>query len=234
MAKEFTVNMGKRSYCLFLASLSLTLNSCLYYSPTSYLTSYTKKPYDVIIVAGFPYDSVKGKWSELMKMRVYWSLYLYKNGIANNIIYSGSAVYTPYVESQIMAMYGEALGIRRQHIFIEERAEHSTENLYYSYHLAKKMGFKKIAIASDPFQLSLLKRFPRKMKIEVDFIPISFEKLKEMEMKDVPIEAEKARMEKFISLVKRESRWKRFMGTLGKNYQRVEEDSLLSESKRYP
>jgi uncharacterized SAM-binding protein YcdF (DUF218 family) len=229
MAKELSLKIRKNFNCLLLASLSLTLHSCLYYSPKSYLTSYIKKPYDAIIITGFPYDSVKGKWSELMKMRVYWSLYLYKNGIANNVIYSGSAVYTPYVESQIMAMYGEAVGISRQNIFIEDRAEHSTENLYYSYHLAKKMGFKKIAIASDPVQLSLLKRFPRKMNIEVDFIPISFDKLKVMQMKDVPIEAEKARMENFVSLVKRENRWKRLMGTFGKNYQKVEEDPVLSK-----
>src|ERR1700751_3639559 len=78
------------------------MNSCMFMGGKPYAKAYKKKPYDAVIVTGIPYDSANGKWDYLMKIRVYWSWLLYKNGIAKNIIYSGSAVYTPYMESRIM------------------------------------------------------------------------------------------------------------------------------------
>ncbi|MGM0505436.1 MAG: YdcF family protein, partial [Bacteroidota bacterium] len=65
--------------------------------------------YDVIIVPGVPFND--DFWTDVLLGRIYWSHYLYENGITKNIIYSGSAVYTPYIESEIMAMYGRQLGI---------------------------------------------------------------------------------------------------------------------------
>ena len=91
-----------------------------------------------------------------MRYRVLWSKFLIDKGYANNVIYSGSAVYSPFVESKIMALYGKELGIPEQNIFTEEKAEHSTENLFYSYEIAKQMGFIKIALATDPFQINNL------------------------------------------------------------------------------
>jgi uncharacterized SAM-binding protein YcdF (DUF218 family) len=230
---ELFIQYIRKNYQYFiLALLILPIHSCIFVGGRPYTLAYKKKPYDAIIVTGIPYDSATGKWSDLMKMRVYWSLYLYNNGVAKNIIFSGGAVYTPYVESQIMAMYAEGLGINREHIFIEDRAEHSSENLYYSYHLGKRLGFNKMAVATDPVQISLLRTFPKKMNIEVDFIPIIFDKLKVVPMVDVPIDAEKAKIENFVSLVDRETKWKRLMGTLGKNYERVEEDPLALRRKK--
>src|SRR3954467_5260266 len=93
------------------------------------------KPYDAVIVPGIPCDG--GKWNFIMKWRVSWSVFLYKKGIAKNIVYSGGAVYTPYTEALIMAEYAEKMGVPKEHIFTEVCAEHSTENLYYSWQLAK-------------------------------------------------------------------------------------------------
>ncbi|MBI9052936.1 MAG: YdcF family protein [Bacteroidales bacterium] len=101
-------------------------------------------PYDAIIVPGVPYKDEY--WSKILLGRIYWSNYLYKNGITKNIIYSGSAVYTPYIEAEIMAMYGKALGIPPENIYTETNAEHSVENVYYSFQIAQKLGFKKIAL----------------------------------------------------------------------------------------
>src|SRR5947207_556375 len=113
-----------------------------------------KQQFDVIIVPGMPFQN--NQWRGIMKERVYWSKYLYDKGIAKNVIYSGAAVYSPYYEGKIMALYAEALGIPKEHIYSEIKAEHSTENIYYSYKLAKKLGFKRIALASDAFQTKLL------------------------------------------------------------------------------
>ena len=81
-----------------------------------------------IIVPGIPFNN--GNWDSVMKGRVLWSYVLYKNGYTKNVIYSGSAVYSPYFEAVIMGLYAEQLGIPREHIFCETKARHSTENVY--------------------------------------------------------------------------------------------------------
>ena len=127
-------------------------------------------PYDALIVPGIPFEN--GNWSFLMKSRVMWSVFLYRQGYAKNLIYSGSAVYSPYVEAKVMAMYAEKMGVPKEHIFVEVNAEHSTENVYYSSLIAKKNGFRKIALATDKFQSRSLAEFlpkiRRKTKLEIN------------------------------------------------------------------
>ena len=73
------------------------LNSCSYSSKrtNSLLSKAKDDSFDMIIVPGIPFNGEQ--WSDMMRMRVCWSKYLFDRGIAKNIIYSGSAVYTPYV-----------------------------------------------------------------------------------------------------------------------------------------
>ncbi|HEY4156336.1 MAG TPA: YdcF family protein, partial [Puia sp.] len=197
------------------------LLSCTYSSKATkklYQKALEKKPYDAIIVPGIPFEN--GKWGRVMKGRIYWSKFLYDHGVTRNIIFSGSAVYSPYVEADIMAAYAVALGIPRDHVFTETRAEHSTENVYYAYRLSQTLGFKKIALASDPSQTRLLRRFTRKkVSAGIDLIPMVEDSLKAMEpeMKDPVIDPAPAYRKDFISLQKREGFFKRLRGTLGKN-----------------
>lgn len=197
---------------------ALILNSCAYSSKTSkklFAESMNKK-YDLIIVPGLPFED--GNWSPIMKHRVCWSKYLYEKGIAKNVMYSGSAVYTPYLEAEIMAMYGEELGIPKKNIYTETKAEHSTENVYYSYKKARKLGFSKIALASDPFQTKMLRRFIRKyVSHEIDLIPIVYDTLNRDEslVQDPEIDYDKAFVKDFKSLPKRKSFLERFRGTRG-------------------
>lgn len=210
---------------LFLFMLfSTILNSCVFFGPSGkklYIKAVSKKPYDVIIVPGAPYDSLNGTWTMPMKGRIYWAKHLFETGIAKNIIFSGSAVYTPYIESKVMALYAEALGIPAGNIFVETKAEHSTENIYYSCQMAKKLGFEKIAIATDPLQARLLRSYPRRIRIKADFIPFVIDTLSTMEKQDfVKIDPESAKVKDFVSIVDRENRFKRLWGTLGKNIDR--------------
>jgi uncharacterized SAM-binding protein YcdF (DUF218 family) len=175
-----------------------------------------EEPYDIVIVPGVPLEN--GKWSYTMKGRVCWSKYLYDKGITKNVIYSGAAVYSPYCEAEIMALYAEKLGIPREHIFTETRAEHSTENVYYSYKKARKLGFSRIALASDQFQTKSLKRFTRiKVSGKVGFIPIVADTLGPItsKMTDPEIDIQKAFVKDFKSLPERENFFKRLKGTRG-------------------
>ena len=179
--------------------------------------AYAAAPYDIIIVPGVPLEN--GKWSRTMKGRVYWSKYLFDRGITKNIMYSGNSVYSPYYEAEVMKLYAVALGIPEDHVFCEKKAEHSTENVYYSFLYARKLGFKKIALASDPFQTRTLRGYARKVNPDIGLIPFVTDTLKVIEpfMLDPEIDYAKAYNTDFISIKKRDSFWKRLRGTLRGN-----------------
>jgi uncharacterized SAM-binding protein YcdF (DUF218 family) len=200
-----------------ICSAILTLNSCSFSSRVANnLLKESVRGYDIIVIPGVPFEN--GKWSQYMKARVYWSKYLFDKGIAKNVMYSGSAVYSPYYEGEIMALYAEAIGIPKEHIFTETKAEHSTENIYYSYKKAKKLGFNSIALASDDFQTKSLRRFTHKIiSADVGLIPIVPDSLKAMApiMIDPVIDYQQAFAKNFVPLPERENFWKRLRGTRG-------------------
>lgn len=204
---------------IILFSVVLLVNGCVFLRPSPnklFKRALKNKPYDVIIVPGVPYNGTE--WSIPMKGRVIWADYLIKQGIAKNVIFSGGAVYTPYVEAKVMALYAEALGTPKEKIFTEDKAEHSTENIYNSYCLAKKMGLKKIAVASDPFQSSLLMGFTkRRFKLPIAHIPYVIDTLALIDDVNPKINTDPAKVENFKSILETQSKRHRFRGTRGKN-----------------
>lgn len=205
---------------IILGIYLVTLNACSFSEKTTrcYFQKAQSESYDMIAVPGVPFTETG--WDSTMKARVYWSKYLYDKGIAKNIMYSGSSVYSPYYEGEIMAMYAVAIGIPKAHVYTETKAEHSTENLYYVYLKAKKLGFTHIALATDPFQAKQLKRFARvKINKEVGLIPIVFDTLRMLQpdMINPQIDYKQAYNSNFVPLKSRESFWKRLRGTMGKN-----------------
>jgi len=219
---------------VFLA-LSLLLTHCSFshYAKKSYEKAAVEKPFDVIIVPGVPYE--KENTTQVMKMRIYWAKLLYDSGFTKNIIFSGSAVYSPYVESIAMRIIADTLGIPAEHMFSETTAEHSTENVYYSWKMAKELGFEKIALATDPFQSRLLRSFTKKYCPGVKAIPVVFDRI---QIDDAPlpvIDASSALQEGFVSIKKRESFWQRFSGTLGKRVkQEVKAKKKEEKNKKVP
>jgi uncharacterized SAM-binding protein YcdF (DUF218 family) len=174
------------------------------------------KPFDAIIVPGVPFKN--GSWDSVMKARVIWSYILYKDGYTKNVIYSGSSVYSPYYEGIIMGLYAEQLGIPRSHIFYETQAQHSTENIYYSYLLAKKQGFKSIALATDPFQSSMLRSFTRKrFETQVYHLPFVTDTLERYNYLNPTIDPAPAKCADFVSITRRENFFQRLRGTMGKD-----------------
>jgi hypothetical protein len=216
-------------YTIFIL-LSLLIYSCAIIQPRRkspngvYCSEITKQPFDAIIVPGVPFYGES--WSSRMKTRVVWSKFLFDNGYAKNIIYSGGAVYSPYVESEIMALYAVKMGIPREHIFIEKKAEHSTENTYYSYYEAKELGFKNIALASDPFQVNNLRRYIKKNNLGYSLLPVLYDTIAAIGEINISIDPSSAMIDTtgFIALPKRESFFKRLNGTLGKNIEYTQED----------
>lgn len=204
------------------------LNSCSsylkkYYTDPAvcYKNALRHKPYDAIIVTGYPHQ--KDSMSYIVQNRVRWAAYLYKKGITKNIIFSGGAVYTPYVEAQVMALYAEQMGIPKAHIYIENQAEHSIENLYYSCQIAKKEGFHSLALCTDPIQSSFIKSLnDHRFQIRMDYIPIMYDTLKTFDKVRPDIAQDLALTQThFVSIVQRESVWKRLRGTRGKKVKQL-------------
>lgn len=221
-----------KTFLLFILFTSV-LTSCGIFSPSASQTvenSLVNAPYDAIIVPGVPFDGES--WSETMQVRGKWAKYLYDNGYVKNIIYSGSAVYSPYVEARIMALYGEQMGIPKEHIFLEERAEHSTENVYYGYQIAKEKGFTKLALATDPFQTNTLRSYIKKFDLPIDLLPVIYDTLSKQAPIDPKIDPSSAKVEDFVSIKERESFSKRLKGTMGKNVDWKEEDLKTKRLKR--
>ena len=82
------------------------------------------------------------------------------------------------------------------------------------------MGFKAIALASDPFQTKSLKRYARKkVHAEIGLIPMVMDIMATIEpqMIDPVIDYQQAFKTDFLRIEKRENFWKRLRGTMGKN-----------------
>ncbi len=169
----------KRTSFYFSCLLSIViLNSCSilhHHSAVTYNKSVADAPFDVVIVPGLPYDT--SNINPMFKARLLWAKELYDNGIAKHIIFSGSAVHSPYVESVIMKMMADSMGIPTRHTFIEDRALHSKENVSYGVELAHKMGLKKIAIATDPIQSLLIKKHIKDNHEHVSVLPFNIKSM---------------------------------------------------------
>jgi uncharacterized SAM-binding protein YcdF (DUF218 family) len=212
--------MKRISSVILIVAACFFLNACVLFRPSvSKMTKRALKAnatYDAIIVPGIPFE--EPTWDRVMQLRLVWAKHLYDKGIAKNIITSGSAVYTPYVEAKIMAAYLVAMGVPEDHILIEERAEHSTENVWYGNKLARSKGFKSVAVCSDPFQSKLLYRFAkRRTKKQVYFLPAIFDTVRTLPHDTPVVNYSALKVDGFVSITKRESKWKRFMGTLGRH-----------------
>jgi vancomycin permeability regulator SanA len=203
----------------FSIVLIVLLNSCMLFHPSAQkLTKralIAHKQYDCIIVPGVPF--LEPKWDQTMQMRVLWAIHLYKNGSTKKIIMSGSCVYSPYVEAQIMKLYAIEFGVPAEDIIVEDKAQHSTENVWYSYKLAKLLGHQKIALCTDPFQTRMTYRFGKRRIKDLKYLPVIFDTLKTLPHIDPIISYQGYKINNFTPITETQSFWYRLKGTMGKH-----------------
>lgn len=183
--------------------------------------------YDAVIVSGFPFDSEEGRLNPFQHMRLFWAYHLYVTGETKNIIVSGGAVHTPYVEAEVFALYLKKLGVNPRHIIIENQAEHSTENVFYSLELAKHHGFEKVALATDPMQSRMISYLLRDSDVDIDYLPADLKALGMNYWKcfHTRVDGSSAYVTNFVPLKEREERKERMKGTRGEKYlQKMQEE----------
>ena len=215
----FMTKHMKQMFRLSLLFICLSLSSCMLFQPSA--TKLSRRAlnehayYDAAIVPGVPFFGPH--WDMTMQMRVTWAVHLYKRGFVKKLIMSGGSVYSPYVEGQIMKLYAVSLGVPAEDIIIESKAQHSTENVWYSYKLGKSLGFQTIALSTDPFQTRMVYRFGKKRLKELRYLPVLFDTLKTLPRIDPEIKYEAYKIEPFIPITETQSFWYRFRGTMGKH-----------------
>ena len=204
---------------VLIGIILISFNSCFVFQPSleklSQRASQAHQQYDAVIVPGVPFT--EPNWDATMQMRVLWSYHLYQQGKTRKIIMSGSSVYSPYVEGQIMKLYAIALGVPEENILVEDKAEHSTENLWYGYKLAKKHGLQNIALATDPFQTRMTYRFGKKRLKDLQYFPVIFDILVTLPHPNPVIDYQPYKIENFVPITERQSWWHRMKGTWGLN-----------------
>jgi hypothetical protein len=101
--------------------------------------------------------------------------------------------------------------------------------VYYSWKMAQGLGFKKVALATDPFQAMMLRNFVRKHTPEIEILPAVFSKI-DLKNGELPqIDTTSSYKTDFVSIKERESFVKRMRGTFGK---RVKEEKRLEASRQ--
>jgi hypothetical protein len=167
----------------------------------TYAISLKHAPYDVIIIPGSPYDSLEPNY--MLKVRMHWAKYLFDKGITRNIIFSGAAVHTPFVEGICMKAIADSMGIPLQFTFAETKALHGIENISLGLEMAKNLGFKKTAVATDPFQSYFLSNKVEVTNPSLAFLPLSVDSMEAYDRALPRINAKSAFVENFVRLKER-------------------------------
>ena len=89
--------------------------------------------------------------SDCQKRRVIWGALLWQDQAVDLFLTSGNAVYSPYVEAELMAAGLEALGVPADRIFLEPQALHTDENIHNSLLVANAQGWE-LVVATDGIQ----------------------------------------------------------------------------------
>ena len=136
---------------LFLLPLALAVPLAL--APTvgcaaRYVVHPPLPRYDAVIVPGCP-SQEDGSLSPCQMSRAAWAAVLWSRGVARAFIVSGAAVHSRYVEAEALAAGMAALGVPADRIWLEPNALHTDENMYFSLQIARALGFRTLAVASQ-------------------------------------------------------------------------------------
>lgn len=194
----------------------ITLNSCFINQIANRQVNqvYKQDVFDAVIVPGFPY--YENNNNELIKMRILWAKKLYEMGKTKYIVFTGSAVSTHYNEALVMKKIAIDLGVPDSIIYTEQKAEHSTENIYYAMQICDQHNFKKVALATDIVQTSFLKNYIDNYFPYLARLPINFSQIN-MKTDISQIDVSEHKVSNFISLKNRKSKEEIAFASKGNN-----------------
>ncbi len=141
---------------------------------SSYMESYNKQPYQVVIVPTSSYSSERF----LFLSKIYWAKHLYDQQLVNKIMFTGGKLNpNQLLEAENMAFYTEEIGVNGYDILLEIKSDKNIEEIYYSLQRCVEEGITRVAIASNKNECNYWKRVISNydLNIEVDYLPINFQ-----------------------------------------------------------
>lgn len=104
--------------------------------------------HDVVIVLGCPSND-DGTPSTCQTSRADIAVGLARAGYASRFITSGAAVHNAYVEADALKTLLVARGVATDDVTVENRAQHTDENIYYATKIMEARGWTTALVVSD-------------------------------------------------------------------------------------
>lgn len=141
---------------------------------SSYMDSYNKEAYQVVIVPTSSYSTERF----MFLSKVYWAKHLYDQKLVKKIMYAGGKLNENHLlESENMAFYTEEIGVNADDILLEVVSDQLIEEVYYSLKRCVEEGITRVAIASNKKECNYWEKVIDKynLSIEVGYLPINFQ-----------------------------------------------------------
>ena len=167
-----------RKHFLSPALIILSTYLLLFYTPLIWFLAkplkISQKPDKsdcIVVFAGGVGES--GRFGQGYEERVERAVELYKNGYAQNLVFSSGYMYL-FKEPLVMKALAVSLGVPQEKIITEEKASNTFENVLYSKEILERYGWNKILLVSSPYHMLRTKLIFSKIAedIEVTFVPI--------------------------------------------------------------
>ena len=121
-------------------------------SIVSYGRKDEKQPCDAIVVLGA--SSWNGQVSPVFRERINHGIWLYENGYADYIIFTGGYGEGSSVsESGAAKIYALSQGVPEDVIFIEEKSRITEENMKYAKEIMDEHSWETVILVSDPLHM---------------------------------------------------------------------------------
>lgn len=122
--------------------------------------------------------------SSVFKERINHSIFLYKNGYINSIIFTGGIANNEKLsESYVAKNYAIKLGVLPEDIYIEEESKITQENLEYAQQIMIQNNLSKVLLVSDPLHMKRSMMMAKDLGIEAYSSPTTTSKYKSTKVK---------------------------------------------------
>jgi uncharacterized SAM-binding protein YcdF (DUF218 family) len=108
--------------------------------------------FDTLIVLGNPAEA-DGTPSPEQRERTLEGVREYKAGVAPHLIFTGGAAHNRFVEANVMKALAVAQGVPASDITVEDRAQNTIQNIFYSEHIMEAHHWKSAEVISSPSHL---------------------------------------------------------------------------------
>ncbi|WP_338442245.1 YdcF family protein [Synechococcus elongatus IITB4] len=132
---------------IILVFTLINLVSLIFFRVPTSNTSRTA--FDVIIVLGSPANSDGGP-SEVMKQRVIEGVKRFYQGQAKHILFTGSAVYSEFIEADVMSEFAHSLGVPKDAILTDTKSKNTYQNIFNSIGVMRDQNWLSALVVTSP------------------------------------------------------------------------------------